>query len=240
MCLTPFPFFLFLGSPQAIKFIREAVARAVREADVSASFTELACLAAAVSREAAAAGRPHLLPILAVCRGDIARLCLVQPLAAGGSLADALARPGALPVGRQRVTAALHAALGLSALHSRHPRLLHRDIKPENVVFDAAGRAYVTDYVINSAVVDDDGYDESGMSRSHYPNYSHNFGFPRATERCHVHHKYGANHLLLFYYRRRPTFSGSYRESFGAYGTPGYRAPEAHESHLHSVKVCCL
>ena len=145
------------GTAVAVKRIKESVARRGREDDVIALFLREARLMDTAAKDAVAGGRPHLLPLLGMCWDDVAQLCLVMPLMAGGSLADHIGRPGgALPTGRQRVAAALDAARGMAALHCRRPRLLHRDIKPENVLLDGELRAYVSDYGISRVVAGGD------------------------------------------------------------------------------------
>ena len=63
-------------------------------------------------------------------------------LADGGSLTEHLTEYA----GEWRKTARLMAGLA-DAIHHAHSRgVLHRDVKPGNVLFDAAGRAYVSDF----------------------------------------------------------------------------------------------
>ena len=144
------------GTDVAVKRVKESVARLGREDDVITGFLREARLMDTAAREAAAAGRLHLVPLLGMCWDDVTKLCLVMPLYAGGSLASHIGCPeGVLTDGRQRVAAALDAARGVAALHCRRPRLLHRDIKPENVLLDGELRAYVADYGISRAVAGD-------------------------------------------------------------------------------------
>ena len=60
----------------------------------------------------------------------------------GGSLADRLSREPQLPVS-EVIRIAIDIASGLAAIHARD--VVHRDLKPSNVLFDAQGRARVSD-----------------------------------------------------------------------------------------------
>ena len=70
----------------------------------------------------------------------------VQPLLAGGSLAERL-RGGPLPIEEAR-RIGQELAAGLAHAHERG--VLHRDLKPENVLFDGEGRAQLVDFGLAS------------------------------------------------------------------------------------------
>ncbi len=82
-----------------------------------------------------------ILPIYAVGEHDGAPFYSMK-FAEGGTLADRLGQYRAKP----RNAAALVAALA-RAVHYAHERgILHRDLKPGNVLFDSAGKPYVSDF----------------------------------------------------------------------------------------------
>ena len=145
------------GTAVAVKRVRDSVARRSHQLEVVGELVREAQLMDTAARGAAAAGCPHLVPLLGVCLDGAAQLCLVMPLMASGSLADHIGRPwGVMTTGRLRASAALHAARGVAALHAQRPRLLHRDVKPENVLLDGELRAYVADYGIGRVVSGED------------------------------------------------------------------------------------
>jgi serine/threonine protein kinase len=98
--------------------------------------------AARFRREAALASRidhPNLVPVIEA-GGDEQQLYLVAELLTGGSLRDRL-RSGTPPE-----LAATAAALGAALACIHRQGVVHRDLKPSNVLFDAAGKARVTDF----------------------------------------------------------------------------------------------
>ena len=80
----------------------------------------------------------HVVPILAV-----GETYLVLPLYPGGSLAARLRDVGPLPVD-ETIALAAQLGRGLDELHGRG--IVHRDVKPSNVLFDADGRAALSDF----------------------------------------------------------------------------------------------
>ncbi|HOU24821.1 MAG TPA: protein kinase, partial [Anaerolineae bacterium] len=76
---------------------------------------------------------------------DGARL-LVMEYAAGGSLSDRLARaPQGMPVD-EVLRVAEDLCQALQAFHGLAAMPVHRDIKPSNILFDTAGKAYLSDF----------------------------------------------------------------------------------------------
>lgn len=100
-------------------------------------------------REAEAGSRMHVHPNLVVVHDFVTdankSLYLVQEFVPGGTLADRLAKEGALPQG-DSLRLAADIARGLSAAHEMH--IVHRDIKPANIFLSADGRARVGDFGI--------------------------------------------------------------------------------------------
>ena len=114
-----------------------------------------------INREVELLSRCHhrnLMPLFAYCL-DRSALCLVYPLAVGGSLLDRLiltndaksrlallgcANPSPLPW-RLRCRILCEALRGLSYLHGLTPQVLHRDVKPPNVLLDEDGHARLAD-----------------------------------------------------------------------------------------------
>ena len=113
------------GAPVALKvFPADQLALARREA----------ALAAVVDH-------PHVVRVIDVV-GDEERCALVTELAAGGDLAELLARRGRLSVG-ETLTVLLPLAAALATAHERD--IVHGDISAQNIVFDLAGRPLLAD-----------------------------------------------------------------------------------------------
>ncbi|CAE7851719.1 unnamed protein product, partial [Symbiodinium necroappetens] len=74
---------------------------------------------------------------------------LIYEFCAGGDVAQRLSRSRhrkELFGGRERLSAALDAACGLSHLHNMTPRAFHRDIKSQNILLDKNGTAKMADF----------------------------------------------------------------------------------------------
>jgi serine/threonine protein kinase/Tfp pilus assembly protein PilF len=91
----------------------------------------------------AAASLEHegILPIYAVGEHDGAPFYSMK-FAEGGTLADRLGQYRVKPCD----AAALVAALARAVAYAHERGILHRDLKPANVLFDAAGKPYVSDF----------------------------------------------------------------------------------------------
>ena len=97
------------------------------------------------ARIVAGVEHPHIVPLYsAESRGGL--LYLVMRLLPGRTLADRIAREGALePAEAARVAQEVAEALAVAHEHG----VIHRDIKPDNVLLDAAGNAIVTDFGVS-------------------------------------------------------------------------------------------
>ncbi len=93
---------------------------------------------------AASLDHPYIAPIYDV--GEVDGLVyLAMKLLPGPSLAELLQREGRMPISRVAILISEVA----SALEEAHAHgIVHRDIKPGNVLFDARGRAMLTDFGI--------------------------------------------------------------------------------------------
>ncbi|HSA54819.1 MAG TPA: serine/threonine-protein kinase [Gemmatimonadaceae bacterium] len=88
---------------------------------------------------------PHIVPLYSAESRD-GLLYLVMRLLSGRTLADRIAREGALePAEAARIAHEVAEALALA--HERG--VIHRDIKPDNILLDAAGNATVTDFGVS-------------------------------------------------------------------------------------------
>ena len=109
----------------------------------------------AARRELALAARidhPHLLGARSVvCAGD--RVALVLPWAAGGSLADLLARRATLTVA-ETLTVLIPVADVLAVAHERG--VVHGDLSPANILLTADGRPLVADLGAGRLALDGD------------------------------------------------------------------------------------
>jgi serine/threonine-protein kinase len=97
------------------------------------------------ARIVAGVEHPHIVPLYsAESRGGL--LYLVMRLLPGRTLADRIAREGALaPAEAARVAHEVAEALAVAHKHG----VVHRDIKPDNILLDAAGNAIVTDFGVS-------------------------------------------------------------------------------------------
>lgn len=118
---------------------------ALKRLAITGSADELERARARLRREVEALRQvrhPAIVPLLDVI-DDGDDLVLVMPYLSGGSLADRVLRDGPLS---PRDVARLARQL-LPALATMHRRgVVHRDCKPANVLFDADGRALLTDF----------------------------------------------------------------------------------------------
>jgi tRNA A-37 threonylcarbamoyl transferase component Bud32 len=128
-----------LGVRRALKVLR---AELTADAEARARF-------AAEAQVMARLAHPHLVGVVDVGedRGPdgAARVWLVMELLSGGTLADRIARTGAMaPV--EAVRATLGVIDGVALAH--RSGVIHRDIKPANLLFDADGRLKLGDFGI--------------------------------------------------------------------------------------------
>jgi len=126
------------GAAVAVKVLRPELAA---DGILQARFLREARLARGISS-------PHVVPILDV--GDNGGMTyLVLPLYPGGSLAGRLADGGPLRVD-ETIDISAELGRGLDELH--RGGIVHRDVKPSNVLFDADGRAALSDFGLARAV----------------------------------------------------------------------------------------
>jgi serine/threonine protein kinase len=93
--------------------------------------------------QSALSSHPHVAVVLDAGRSHDGQLYVVSAWMAGGSLADDIARTGALRW-RRAVRLAGDVADALDAAH--RDGLLHRDIKPGNVLFDGRGAVKLAEF----------------------------------------------------------------------------------------------
>ena len=99
---------------------------------------------AAEARAAAGLSHPGIVGVYDVdTTGDAA--AVVFELVDGESLADRLARDGALP---EREAARIAAEIGEALFHAHQRGVVHRDVKPGNILIAADGRARLVDFGI--------------------------------------------------------------------------------------------
>lgn len=138
---------VLLGRTVAVKVVHPQLAR--QEEFVRRFLRE--------ARLSARLDHASILPIYDVSF-DGSRPFLVTPLLSGGSLGDALSRG---KPARRTVLAWLGAvASALDFAHSAS--VVHRDVKPANVLFDAAGKPFLTDFGIAKCLEDDSGLTTTG------------------------------------------------------------------------------
>ena len=90
-------------------------------------------------------GREHIVPIFDAGTTTSGFPFLSMELVAGGTLADLIARRGALPTD-DVARYGIELSRALQAAHEN--AVLHRDLKPENVLLDRSGRARLADFGI--------------------------------------------------------------------------------------------
>ena len=92
---------------------------------------------------AMAVKNPYLLKVYDVGQDPDTNLCyLIMECLSGGSLADRLAKEGALPI-EDAIRITYQIATALAAVDEQG--IVHRDLKPDNILFDVEGRAKLTD-----------------------------------------------------------------------------------------------
>jgi eukaryotic-like serine/threonine-protein kinase len=126
------------GAAVAVKVLRPELAA---DGILQARFRREARLAQGISS-------PHVVPILDVGETD-GITYLVLPLYPGGSLRGRIADEERLGVD-ETIDLAAELGRGLDELHGRG--IVHRDVKPSNVLFDADGRAALSDFGLARAV----------------------------------------------------------------------------------------
>ena len=118
---------------------------ALKRLALQGSAAEMHAARMRVRREAEVLGvldHPHIVPLLDVV-DDGDDIVLVMPYLSGGTLNQLVTAHGPMP---PAYVGQLADAL-LDALATAHRAgIVHRDIKPANVLFDDAGRAYLTDF----------------------------------------------------------------------------------------------
>ncbi len=112
------------------------------------------------ARAAACLRHPHVCPIYNVGEQD-GRPYVVMAYLEGESLAKQLARLGRYEDSRQAVHVIREVLEALEAVHGHG--IIHRDLKPGNVVFDAVGRAILTDFGLARPVDDTEGLTSEGV-----------------------------------------------------------------------------
>jgi serine/threonine protein kinase len=117
------------------------------ERSVAVKFRDPDAEEARFEREAnalAALSHPHIVAIYDYGSAEGRRYLVLEYLA-GGTLADRLAGGEPLPDAEtERIAQEVAAALA----HAHGAGIVHRDLKPSNIVFDAEGRAKLTDFGI--------------------------------------------------------------------------------------------
>lgn len=94
---------------------------------------------------------PGIVPFVGAALEGDAGCLIATEYCPNGTLAARLAKArtgggGAMWPLSERLQAGLEVATALAALEACRPAILHRDVKPSNVLFDAAGRARLSDF----------------------------------------------------------------------------------------------
>jgi serine/threonine protein kinase len=125
----------------AIKELREDLTQAHLE-DMEECFRTEIEMAKLLDKEHA----PHVVYGLTIERMEDGRRLLVMQYKDGETLKERIQKnPNGMPV-EESIRITLEVLAALEAFHNITEQPVHRDIKPSNIIFDAQGRAYLSDF----------------------------------------------------------------------------------------------